>query len=112
MTNLASVIVNKMIAEAALELRTTEQKKEAAFAKWAKTSSQAKISRDDFDLYKGVTLYAYEPSTFVEKKTTCYRLEKQEQDDLAAYVKASDAFKKVGTQYSNLLDLKAALNTE
>ena len=99
-----------MVAEAALELRNAEKKKEAAFANWGKTGVQAKVSRDDFELYKGCTLYAYEPSVFVEKKTTCYRLQKQEQDDLAAYVAASDAFKKVGITYSNLLDLKAALN--
>jgi hypothetical protein len=112
MTDLALSLVNKMVADAALELRNAEKKKESAFANWGKTSSQAKISRDDFNLYKGCTLYAYEPSVFVEKKTACYRMEKQEQDDLAAYVAASDAFKKVGNTYSNLLDLKAALNTE
>ena len=111
MTDLATTLINKMIVEAAMELRAAEKKKEAAFANWGKTGVQAKVSRDDFELYKGCTLYAYEPSVFVEKKATCYRLQKQEQDDLAAYVAASDAFKKVGITYRNLLDLKAALNS-
>ena len=109
MTSLAFALVERLIAETAKELRVAEETKETAFAKWAYASKSAEKQRDDVELYRRTQMFEFQMHTLEEKVGILKELEKLESSDLAAYIACSDAFKKVGNTFSDLLDLEAAL---
>ena len=109
MTSLAFVLVEKLIAESAKDMRVAEETKETAFAKWAYASKSAEKQRDDVELYRRTQMFEFQMHTLEEKVGILKELEALESSNLAAYIACSDALRKVANTFSNLLDLKAAI---
>lgn len=109
MTSLAFALVEKLLADVANDLRTSEETKQTAFAKWAYASKSLQKQRDEVELYRRIHPFDFQMHKLEEKVGILKELEKLESSDLAAYIACSDAFKKVGNTFSDLLDLKSAL---
>jgi hypothetical protein len=109
MTTLAFALVDRLMDDAAKDLRVAEETKQKAFAKWAYASVAAKTQRDEVELYRMTHSVDFQMHKLEEKVGILKELEKLESSDLAAYIACSDTFKKVGNTFSDLLDLKTAL---
>jgi len=109
MTSLAFALVDKLLDETAKDLRVAEENKQAAFAKWAYASESAKTQRDIVELYRRTSPFEFQMHKLEVKVGILKELEQLESSDLADYIACSDAFKKVGNTFNDLLHLKSVL---